>query len=86
MPEERRGRAAPWGLLVAGSEMVSFTLAGLVVDYLLGTLPVFTVGLTLLGVPAAFFLLVRLSRPAAGPEVGRPESQGGQESQREPET
>jgi F0F1-type ATP synthase assembly protein I len=80
MPEERRGRAAPWGLLVAGSEMVSFTLAGLVADYLLGTLPVFTVGLTLLGVPAAFFLLVRLSRPAP-----RPESQGGQKSQREPE-
>lgn len=84
MPEERRGRSAPCGLLVAGSEMVSFTLAGLVVDYLFGTLPVFTVGLTLLGVPAAFFLLVRLSRATPGPDAAGPESQGGRESQREP--
>jgi F0F1-type ATP synthase assembly protein I len=81
MPEERRGRAAPWGLLVAGSEMVSFTLAGLLVDYLLGTMPVFTVGLTVLGVPAAFVLLVRLSQSSA-----RSEPQQGTVAQREPET
>jgi F0F1-type ATP synthase assembly protein I len=71
MSEGERGRVAPWGLLAAGSEMVSFTLAGLLVDYLLGTMPVFTVGLTVLGVPAAFFLLIRLSRPSSDADSQR---------------
>ena len=43
------GRRMPIGLMVVGSEMVSFTLLGLLVDYFLGTMPGFTIGLTLLG-------------------------------------
>jgi len=81
MPEGGQGRVAPWGLLAAGSEMVSFTLAGLLVDYLLGTMPVFTVGLTVLGVPAAFFLLIRLSRPSSDADSQRKTT-----TQREPDT
>jgi F0F1-type ATP synthase assembly protein I len=56
------GPRLPVGLMVAGSEMVSFTVAGLVIDYLCGTLPWFTVVLTLLGLVAAFFMLIRMSR------------------------
>jgi F0F1-type ATP synthase assembly protein I len=53
------------GFLVAGSEMVSFTLIGLLGDYVAGTMPVFTVILTLIGVGMAFFQLVQMSRKLA---------------------
>ncbi|MCS7022218.1 MAG: AtpZ/AtpI family protein [Gemmataceae bacterium] len=87
MPEQSRGQPASLTLLLAGSEMVSFTLAGLVADYLLGTLPLLTVILTVLGVPAAFWLLYRLSQGGrversqrsggiAGPAAPQQESQG----------
>jgi F0F1-type ATP synthase assembly protein I len=56
------GPRPPMGFLVIGSEMASFTLAGLALDYALGTMPVCTIGLTLLGFVAAFFFLVRMSR------------------------
>lgn len=68
-PEDGCGRAARWALLAAGSEMVSFTLSGLLLDYLLGTLPVLTVVLTMAGVPAAFVLLIRLSRTSSADAV-----------------
>jgi len=60
------------GFLVAGSEMVSFTLAGLFLDYVFGTLPVFTIVLTLLGVAAAFYLLVKMSKSLAVKKPPKP--------------
>jgi F0F1-type ATP synthase assembly protein I len=50
------------GLMVVGTEMASFTLMGLLADYFLGTMPGFTIGLTLLGLAVAFFHLVTISR------------------------
>ena len=55
------------GLLVVGSEMVSFTIAGLILDYALNSMPVGTVVLTLLGVLAAFLHLVRMVNPRKPP-------------------
>ena len=69
------GKRLPIGLMVAGSEMASFTLLGLLVDYGLGTMPWFTIGLTLLGLAVAFFHLVKMSQALAGkkpPTGGRP--------------
>lgn len=47
--------------MVIGSEMASFTIVGLVIDLLAGTMPWFTIGLTLLGFLAAFMHLVRMA-------------------------
>jgi len=62
----------PIGLMVIGSEMVSFTLVGLLLDYALKTMPGFTIGLTLLGFVAAFTQLVRMAR-----KMGQPGGSGG---------
>ena len=69
------GPRMPVALMVAGSEMVSFTLLGLLLDYLLGTMPWFTVVLTLLGLVAAFFMLIRMSKALAARK--RPDGEGG---------
>lgn len=56
------------GLMVVGSEMAGFTVTGVLLDLLVfGTMPWFTVGLTLLGLFAAFAHLVRManSKPPA---------------------
>jgi F0F1-type ATP synthase assembly protein I len=71
------GRRLPIGLMVAGSEMASFTILGLLLDYGLGTMPGFTIGLTLLGLVVAFFHLVQMAqalaakKPPASGEGGR---------------
>jgi F0F1-type ATP synthase assembly protein I len=63
-----RPRRLPIGLMVIGSEMVSFTLLGLFLDLVVfGTLPWFTIGLTLLGFIAAFTQLLRIARKMAEP-------------------
>lgn len=64
MPADKpsTGLSAPMGFLVAGSEMVSFTLLGLLLDYLFKTMPGFTIALTVLGFVAAFFQLVLMAR------------------------
>jgi F0F1-type ATP synthase assembly protein I len=64
MPDDRpsNGPRVPIGLMVAGTEMVSFTLLGLLLDYAFGTMPGFTIGLTLLGLVAAFFQLTKLAK------------------------
>ena len=49
------GGRMPIGLLVAGSEMASFTIMGVLLDFGLGTMPIFTIVLTLVGVGLAFF-------------------------------
>lgn len=56
------GPSAPVGFMVAGSEMVAFTLLGLFLDYAFGTMPGFTIGLTILGFGAAFFQLLRMAK------------------------
>jgi F0F1-type ATP synthase assembly protein I len=62
------------GLLFIGSEMVSFTLLGLLFDYVLGSLPVLTIAMTLLGLGAAFFHMIKMSKKLArkppNPPVG----------------
>lgn len=59
------GRRLPIGLMMVGSEMATFTILGLVLDYALGTLPGFTIGLTLLGVVVAFFHMVKMAQAMA---------------------
>jgi F0F1-type ATP synthase assembly protein I len=67
MPDDppANGPRVPVGLMIAGSEMVSFTLLGLLIDYGLGTMPGFTIGLTLLGLVAAFFQLTKIAKTLA---------------------
>jgi F0F1-type ATP synthase assembly protein I len=68
------GKRLPIGLMVAGSEMASFTLLGLLADYLLGTMPGFTIGLTLLGLAVAFVHLVKMSQALAAKKPAPPTS------------
>jgi F0F1-type ATP synthase assembly protein I len=63
--EPSNGPNLPIGLMMAGSEMASFTLLGLVLDYFAGTMPGFTIGLTLLGLAVAFWHLIRMSKSLA---------------------
>lgn len=67
MPADRpsSGRPLPIGLMVAGSEMATFTILGLVLDFGIGTMPWFTIGLTLCGLAVAFFHLVKMSQSLA---------------------
>jgi F0F1-type ATP synthase assembly protein I len=67
MPDDPQsnGPNIPIGFMVAGSEMVSFTVVGLLIDYAIGTMPGFTIGLTLLGVATAFWHLMKLSKSLA---------------------
>jgi F0F1-type ATP synthase assembly protein I len=51
--------------MAVGSEMASFTILGLLLDFGLGTMPGFTIGLTLLGLGLAFFHLVKMSQALA---------------------
>jgi F0F1-type ATP synthase assembly protein I len=67
MPAEPKSTEpnVPIAFMVIGSEMVSFTLVGWLIDYLMGTMPGFTIGLTRFGFATVFFQLVRLSRLAS---------------------
>lgn len=56
--------------------MVSFTVIGLLIDYALGTLPGFTIGMTLLGVVAAFWMLVKMSKSLSSGRSKTPPSGG----------
>ena len=71
------GRRLPIGLMVAGSEMASFTVIGLLLDFGLGTMPGFTIGLTLFGVAVAFFQLVKMSQALAAKKSEPPDAGGG---------
>ncbi len=61
---------SPIAFIVIGSEMVSFTLLGVGIDYFAGTMPWATVGLTLAGTIAAMIHLVRMAtrKPPADEE------------------
>jgi F0F1-type ATP synthase assembly protein I len=63
--EPASGRRMPIGLMVVGSEMASFTILGLLLDAGFGTMPGFTIGLTLFGLGVAFFHLVKMSQALA---------------------
>jgi len=78
MPDDpsSNGPSLPIGYFVVGSEMVSFTVIGLVLDYLLHTLPAFTIGLTLCGVGVAFWHLVKMSQALATKKANPPPAQG----------
>lgn len=71
------GSRLPIGLMVAGSEMASFTIVGLLIDFALGTMPGFTIGLTLLGLGLAFFHLMKMAQALAKKP---PETRGGDRS------
>ena len=70
-------RRMPIGLMIAGSEMVSFTLMGLLLDYAIGTMPGLTIGLTLIGLAVAFFHLVQMSKALAAKKSGPPDAGAG---------
>ncbi|VTT97669.1 : ATPase_gene1 [Gemmataceae bacterium] len=63
--EPNRGPSMPLGFLMAGSEMATFSVVGLILDYYLGTMPGFTIGLTLLGLVASFFHLMQMAKVIA---------------------
>jgi F0F1-type ATP synthase assembly protein I len=64
MPSENPPPRSPTsaGLMVMGSELAGFTVVGLLVDYALGTLPWFTVGLTLFGFGIVFYHMILISK------------------------
>jgi F0F1-type ATP synthase assembly protein I len=64
------------GLMVMGSEMAGFAVLGLLLDFGLGTMPGFTIGLTLLGFVVVFVHLVRFSRAMANRPGPPPLSEG----------
>jgi F0F1-type ATP synthase assembly protein I len=69
-------RNVPMAFFAVGSEMASFTIFGLLLDYALGTMPGFTIGLTLLGLPLAFFTLVKMAKAIGKKPDGRSGSGG----------
>ncbi len=48
--------------MIVGSEMASFTAVGLLIDYLVGSMPAFTICLTLIGVVASFYQLMVMAK------------------------
>jgi F0F1-type ATP synthase assembly protein I len=67
------GRRLPLSFAIAGSEMASFTILGLLLDFGLSTMPWFTIVLTLAGLALAFFHLVKMSRALAGKKAEPPD-------------
>ena len=59
------GPGTSLGLMFAGSEMAAATLLGLLLDYLLGTMPGCTIGFTLFGFVAAFIQLMQMAKTLA---------------------
>lgn len=60
--EPARGPNMPLRFLVVGSEMASFAIFGLLIDYYFGTMPGFTIGLTLLGLVTSFYHLLQMAK------------------------
>lgn len=68
------GRRLPISFAIAGSEMASFTVLGLLLDFGLGTMPWFTIALTLAGLVAAFVHLVKMSQALSKKKSGAPDA------------
>jgi F0F1-type ATP synthase assembly protein I len=67
----------PVGLIAVGSQMVGFTVIGVLLDlYVFRSMPAFTIGLTVLGFIAAFVQLIRYTKTRFGPNVSRPPDKG----------
>ncbi|MBN9520899.1 AtpZ/AtpI family protein [bacterium] len=67
-PPASKPPVSPVGLMVIGTEMAGFTVAGVLLDLVVfGTMPWFTVGFTLLGLAAAFMHLVKMVKPKPPP-------------------
>ena len=69
MPDEglrKKGNAAV-AMAGIGSEMVGFTLGGIFLDWLIGSLPVFTVLLTLGGMTLAMWHLSKWAKARSRP-------------------
>lgn len=64
----------PVGLMVLGSEMASFTIIGLLLDFAIGSMPWFTIGMTLFGAAAAFWQLLRMAKQLSQPPDSKPGS------------
>ena len=60
------------GFAVIGSELVTFTVMGVALDYVFRSSPWLTVSLTLLGLVAAVLLTVRLLKAEAAAKPNRP--------------
>ena len=73
----QNGRSAPIGFLIAGSEMASSAILGLLLDYALGTTPGFTIGLTLFGCLGAFLQLKQMAKAFAAKDKKSPQNTGG---------
>ncbi len=71
------GKRLPIGLMVAGSEMASFTILGVLLDFGLGTMPGFTIGLTLMGLLVGFWQLVKMSKALTAKKPDPPENGAG---------
>lgn len=66
---QRGGSRLPIGLMVIGSQMAGFTIIGVLLDrYVFGSMPAFTIGLTLFGFVAAFVQLIRFTKAKYGPK------------------
>lgn len=63
-------------LMAIGSEMAGATVLGLLIDYGLGTMPWFTIGLTLFGLVGAFLHLTKMAKAIAA-KKGPPAPGGG---------
>lgn len=59
---------SPFAFAVLGMEMAGFTVAGVLIDWLTGLAPWFTVTLTLLGLVAAFLHLFRMVQKGPPPK------------------
>ena len=69
MPPDRPGKQTRPVIALAGigTEMVGFTLAGVLIDWLVGSLPVFTAALTVTGLVVAMWHLMKWSKARGAP-------------------
>ncbi len=69
MPDELPGKKGNTAVAMAGigSEMVGSTLAGILLDYLIGSLPLFTVLLTVTGLALAMWHLSKWAKARSRP-------------------
>ena len=62
MTQPRR-KSMPIAFAVLGTQMVGFTIAGIAIDYVAGTMPWLTITLTILGFVVVFAQLMKLAQP-----------------------
>ncbi len=68
LPEPARKQTRPVVAMAGiGTEMVGFTLAGVLIDWLAGSLPVFTVLLTVGGLALAMYHLMTWAKRRSAP-------------------